>query len=239
MNGAIHFHEESPHEHTVQLNGASRIVRMNPQGIFTKGYFTVFCCGPLSFGVGSKGSSKRKASIFGGSLKKDSYLGQVHEVIEHAEDQCYGGPDKTEAYFLQPVPTMRVPLLGSERNSQRKATIPGGPLKQNMDPNGVFRFQRPGCAWDLGVWSPCSATSCGGLGSRVRSVGCRSQHGDAGCRGAQSWLLACGGIGWRLPVRFLGSGWFGLSFLLKRVMPRAEGRARKRGLCGDIWVVRC
>ncbi|CAJ1386272.1 unnamed protein product [Effrenium voratum] len=40
-----------------------------------------------------------------------------------------------------------------------------------------------GCAWDLGVWSPCSATSCGGLGSRVRSVGCRSQHGDAGCFG--------------------------------------------------------
>eukprot|EP00439_Symbiodinium_sp_Y106_P013137 s1573_g1.t3 len=37
------------------------------------------------------------------------------------------------------------------------------------------------CDWNLGAWSPCSATACLALGSRVREVFCPSQHGDAGC----------------------------------------------------------
>eukprot|EP00439_Symbiodinium_sp_Y106_P002194 s1573_g1.t1 len=41
--------------------------------------------------------------------------------------------------------------------------------------------QATGCDWNLGAWSPCSATACLALGSRVREVFCPSQHGDAGC----------------------------------------------------------
>jgi len=38
-----------------------------------------------------------------------------------------------------------------------------------------------GCLWSVGPWGPCSATSCGALGSRIRSVLCPSRHGAAGC----------------------------------------------------------
>ncbi|CAK9057850.1 unnamed protein product, partial [Durusdinium trenchii] len=38
-----------------------------------------------------------------------------------------------------------------------------------------------GCQWTLGSWSSCSASTCGALGTRVRSVECPSRSGDSGC----------------------------------------------------------
>ena len=41
-------------------------------------------------------------------------------------------------------------------------------IKTKAIPSGACSS---GCDWSLGAWSPCSATACLALGSRVREVG--------------------------------------------------------------------
>ena len=53
-----------------------------------------------------------------------------------------------------------------------------------LDQQGCHGGEDGTCTWEVGAWSACQPESCGGTGTRKRTVACPSALGDSGCAGA-------------------------------------------------------